>query len=342
MLASACSATSSTASPRAACCASGWRRRCASRVLGLFQIARRGGLRGRAAASRPSTRSSRKPASSTWPSGLGPRGAVHAHAGADRWRSCARRACGCGSRRGACARSCRRWACTSCRCRSKTRRAPTTSGKIDGFIAVPTAALAFQWSTQARYMTRCASAFLHRLPHRRASRVRSAAARDAAALRAAGAKAALRLQELGQAAGRGAARRPVHASRGSSFVPVSRAFSRRVLRGGARRRAKTWARSWCRTRCSSRSTAGWPTIAPSTRTTSDEARRSCGCLVRARPGARPSRWCCAWPRRCPRAPAWAREGTAFARDVERLTHGQVRSSGTSAASPATSCRCSIA
>ena len=39
-----------------------------------------------------------------------------------------------------------------CRCRSK-RPTRLRQRRVDGFIAMPTAALAFQWSTQARYVT---------------------------------------------------------------------------------------------------------------------------------------------------------------------------------------------
>ena len=96
-----------------------------------------------------------------------------------RWRTCAARGCGPGTS----TRSSRDVAdarrAAWCRCRSSRPIAPTTSERIDGFIAVPTAALAFQWSTEARYVTDLRVVVPARLRARVDARVRSAAARGA-------------------------------------------------------------------------------------------------------------------------------------------------------------------
>ena len=77
-------------------------------------------------------------------------------------------------RRRAARRSCRRWACTPCRCRSTRPVRAYDDERIDGFIAVPSAALAFQWSAQARYVTDLRVALPARLRAHVDARLRSA------------------------------------------------------------------------------------------------------------------------------------------------------------------------
>ena len=84
--------------------------------------------------------------------GLGPGGALHAHAGALDGRAAQDEAVALGRRRAGHRHGARD---------GPARRADRldVAGKayddkrVDGFIAIPTAALAFQWSTQARYLT---------------------------------------------------------------------------------------------------------------------------------------------------------------------------------------------
>jgi len=72
-------------------------------------------------------------------------------------------------------------------------------GQVDGFIAIPTAALAFQWSTQARYVSDLKIGFLRGcfLVSSRAFDQLSVEARET--LRSASAKLTARLDELGRA-----------------------------------------------------------------------------------------------------------------------------------------------
>ena len=70
--------------------------------------------------------------------------------------------------------------------------------RIDGFMAIPMAALAFQWSTQARYVTDLRVGIINAcwlIGHRAYDKL---PAHDRDALRAAAAKLVLRMNETGQ------------------------------------------------------------------------------------------------------------------------------------------------
>ena len=82
----------------------------------------------------------------------------------------------------------RRSACRWCRCRSTQSRAAFDRGQVDGFSSPPTGALAFQWSTQARYLLPLATDYIlacmvvstrafDRLPFEHQRAVRAAAAK---------------------------------------------------------------------------------------------------------------------------------------------------------------------
>ena len=93
---------------------------------------------------------------------------------------------------------CPRWASRPCRCRSTRRRAPTRDGRVDGFIAPPAVALAFQWSAATRYFTDCSSASSSAAwssPTAPSTRCRC---RRSRALRVASARAKARFEEVGR------------------------------------------------------------------------------------------------------------------------------------------------
>jgi TRAP-type C4-dicarboxylate transport system substrate-binding protein len=73
------------------------------------------------------------------------------------------------------------------------------SGRIDGFVAVPTAALAFQWSTQARYLSDLGIGVLRGCVIVSVRAVDALAIEDQRALRTAGAKLVSRLENVGRA-----------------------------------------------------------------------------------------------------------------------------------------------
>lgn len=73
-------------------------------------------------------------------------------------------------------------------------------GRVRGFVAVPTAALAFQWSTQARYLSDLHMGILRGCVVVTTRAFDGLAVEDQQAVRAAGAKAVARLEEVGRAA----------------------------------------------------------------------------------------------------------------------------------------------
>ncbi len=74
------------------------------------------------------------------------------------------------------------------------------AGRVQGFVAVPTAALAFQWSTQARYLSDVRLGVLRGCVLITTRAFDALAIEDQQAVRAAGAKAVARLEEVGRAA----------------------------------------------------------------------------------------------------------------------------------------------
>jgi TRAP-type transport system periplasmic protein len=72
------------------------------------------------------------------------------------------------------------------------------AGRVSGFVAVPTAALAFQWSTQARYLSDLHLGILRGCVIITTRAFDALSADDQDALRAAGSKAVARLEEVGR------------------------------------------------------------------------------------------------------------------------------------------------
>ena len=151
---SACGAASSTASPPAACSASGWRRRCAWCTSSGCSRAGRRRSTCSGGSSRGSTASSPAPGfTNLGEAGFGSdilfsRTAIRSLDDLRRARLWiwdldevyqARR--------------CRRWASTPCRCRSRTRWRRSRRTSSTASSASRAAALAFQWSARARYFS---------------------------------------------------------------------------------------------------------------------------------------------------------------------------------------------
>ena len=108
------------------------------------------------------------------------------------------------------------------------------SGKLDGFIGIPSAALAFQWSTRARYFSDLRVELPHGLPGRGADGVRSAAAsRIRRPVRAAAGKLMRHMEDMGQQQD-DALVGSLFEKQGMHRVEVSQELSHRVSRRGAR------------------------------------------------------------------------------------------------------------
>ena len=220
------------------------------------------------------------------------------------------------------------------------RRAPRRASS-----PMPAAALAYQWSTQARYFTPTADRVLARLHAwcrtAPSTRCRSRSSRRSAA---AAAKFFVRFDDVNRAHRGGAARRAVRKAGPQACRRLAQALAGLPAGDGVGAHPPR-RRSWCRGRWWS-SVNRWLSDYRQVHASAGSgearvlaARRTCGDLGGALggAGAPPSRWCCAWARSRPRAPRWARELKAFGRDVSGADPRRGRqSSGTSAASPATS------
>ena len=119
--------------------------------------------------------------------------------------------------------------------------------KVDGFISVPTAALAFQWSARARYvmdlriryLTACvliSHASLDRLPIEHQNAIRASFAKGDARMEALAAEMTSCSAACSPARG---------CSRSRCPRPSARSSSRRLAR-----RVRRWASGWCRASCS--------------------------------------------------------------------------------------------
>ena len=96
-------------------------------------------------------------------------------------------------------------------------------GRVSGFVAVPTAALAFQWSTQARYLSDVQVGILRGCVLVTTRAFDALAIEDQEALRAAGGKAVARLEEVGRASDE-ALLNGLFAKQGVTIVRATEAF----------------------------------------------------------------------------------------------------------------------
>ena len=345
----ACSAISSTASPRPACCC--------QRLAPSMRVGAHGRACSRAAtrratssgaSSRCSTRSSRKRRLRQPRRGrLRQRRHLLAHADPHARRAAQHAHCGCGISTTSDARELPAMGLKVVPLPLERALAPpTTKGEIDGFIGIPSAALAFQWSTQR--------ALLHRPARRlrdsaawwsRRPRLRPAAARGAAAVRAAAAQGSCaQMEDVGDAQDDALARLAVreagHAPRGG----VASAFAATSSTRRAAARAQSSARRWrmqIAARRDQRLARRLPLGTSMNRATFARSAWLSLSLLRRVGGARRTpirsrlRHRRRWRPKARPGRASSRPFGARGQPPRRTT--TCRSSGTSAASPATSC-----
>lgn len=111
------------------------------------------------------------------------------------------------------------------------------AGRVNGFIAVPTAALAFQWSTQARYLSDLQLGILRGCVIVTTRAFDALSVDDQDALRAAGSKAVARLEEVGSASDE-ALLDGLFAKQGVTTVKASEEFRVELFAAAAAARAK--------------------------------------------------------------------------------------------------------
>jgi TRAP-type transport system periplasmic protein len=105
----------------------------------------------------------------------------------------------------------------------ETARAAYDAGKLDGFLAVPAAALAFQWSSQVRYVSDLRVGFLRGCLLIANRALDQLSVHDQQVLRTSNAKLAARLEDLGRSQDE-ALLGGLFAKQGTRTVPVTPAF----------------------------------------------------------------------------------------------------------------------
>ena len=300
-----------------------------------------------AAASRSSTTSSPRPATSTWRRRASASPCSSRARRSARWPICSGCARGCGASTRCCARSSAAMGINVVPLPVEGSARAYDEGKVDSFVGLPSAALAFQWSTQARYVMDLRVGYLTgcMLVVARARGTRIVARRSAGSSRAPrpSCRCACRRRRgrwtsrssSGLFAKQGLQTVPVPAALQAEFDAAAREAQKQVREAGAAGDAR--ARGGV-----AREYRASHTATPVTRRLSSP-RAVCRRRRRCRVGARRADRAALRHRRARRHGVGAHRQADRPRRWPTATGGQVdRASGTSTASPATSCRCSRA